>query len=320
MGAPLAGLSPQSGILPSPFLPNPGFGFQAPGSWLVQPSLLPQAAQPAGQQQSHRLNDQTSQQNQNSSLLSDNQDFDVERGRDSSQNVGGTEPLLQQDPSLESPNAGEGIGDSNNTIENQIQLQQPQHQQIQTSQISQPQNAPQGFMPIPTNLLMQYPQMFTNQLPTQPGPGLSEANAASFAARNGIVLPQFPTMAGNMMPTTFLPGQMGMQRPFLAPPTARSNGIPLALSCDEEQLSEYQILVRKQLEIFEATAEDVESNTQGRKKRVSLGQVGIRCLHCASYPLRQRGRGAVYYPAKLQGKSRWGGDEGVGGRVRCHSY
>ena len=84
----------------------------------------------------------------------------------------------------------------------------------------------------------------------------------------------------------------------LAPQTP---AISLSLACDDEHLSEYQILVRKQLEIFEAQPEDAESNTQGRKKQVSLGQVGIRCKHCASLPQRQRGRGAVYYPAKLQG-------------------
>lgn len=56
-------------------------------------------------------------------------------------------------------------------------------------------------------------------------------------------------------------------------PPPRSAGTPLSLSCDDEQLSEYQMLVRKQLEIFEAQPEDVESNTQGRKKQVVLGQV-----------------------------------------------
>jgi hypothetical protein len=81
----------------------------------------------------------------------------------------------------------------------------------------------------------------------------------------------------------------------------QSPAVSLSLACDDEHLSEYQIMVRKQLEVFEAQPEDVESNTQGRKKQVALGQVGIRCKHCASLPLRQRGRGAVYYPAKLQG-------------------
>jgi hypothetical protein len=124
---------------------------------------------------------------------------------------------------------------------------------------------------------------------------------------NRMFMPQFPPMAPTMIRPFFAAGQMG--RRFGPPPgfigqqllAPRTNGISLALSCDDEQLSEYQIYVRKQLEIFEALQEDVESNTQGRKKQVVLGQVGIRCRHCAGFPLRQRGRGAVYYPTKLQG-------------------
>ena len=123
-----------------------------------------------------------------------------------------------------------------------------------------------------------------------------------------------------MMASGIPPGAGGFHPSFLAAAGGRLNNmntsdlrgtatsgpsaspaVSLALACDDEHLSEYQIMVRKQLEVFEAQPEDVESNTQGRKKQVSLGQVGIRCKHCASLPLRQRGRGAVYYPAKLQG-------------------
>lgn len=75
----------------------------------------------------------------------------------------------------------------------------------------------------------------------------------------------------------------------------------LAMNCDVEQLSDYQILVRQQLELFEADVSDVECNTQGRKKPVVVAQVGLRCRHCAQTPFRHRGRGAVYYPAKLEG-------------------
>jgi len=81
----------------------------------------------------------------------------------------------------------------------------------------------------------------------------------------------------------------------------RSPSIPLGLPCDDEHLSEYQILVRQQLELFEAEQDDVDSNTQGRKKAVVLGQVGLRCRHCAGLTLRQRGKGSVYYPTKLTG-------------------
>lgn len=79
------------------------------------------------------------------------------------------------------------------------------------------------------------------------------------------------------------------------------NSVPLYMSCDNDSLSAYQCLVRKQIELFEAEAEDVESNAQGRNKPIVLGQVGIRCIHCTMLPPRHRARGAIYYPTKLVG-------------------
>jgi hypothetical protein len=77
--------------------------------------------------------------------------------------------------------------------------------------------------------------------------------------------------------------------------------LSLFMSCDDESLSEYQCLVRKQIELFEARAEDVESNAKGRNKPIVLGQVGIRCRHCSTLSPKSRSRGATYYPAKLNG-------------------
>ncbi len=73
----------------------------------------------------------------------------------------------------------------------------------------------------------------------------------------------------------------------------------LATEDDEESLSEYQALVRKQLEFFEAGKDDVSLTTQGRKKPLYIGQVGIRCTHCAHRPANLRTRGSVYFPSKL---------------------
>jgi hypothetical protein len=86
-----------------------------------------------------------------------------------------------------------------------------------------------------------------------------------------------------------------------APPSLPSSGITMGLPDDNHQLSEYQIAIRQHLEIFEAKQEDVRSNVQGRKRKVFLGQAGIRCRHCSNLRLRKRGRGAVYYPVKLSG-------------------
>jgi hypothetical protein len=70
---------------------------------------------------------------------------------------------------------------------------------------------------------------------------------------------------------------------------------------DDDNLSDYQCLARKQIEIFEAGPEEVESNAQGRNEPIIAGQVGIRCWHCSNIPPPHRTRGATYYPSKLYG-------------------
>ena len=75
----------------------------------------------------------------------------------------------------------------------------------------------------------------------------------------------------------------------------------LFMGCDTESLSEYQCLVRQQIEMFEAGVNDLESSTKGRNKPIILGQVGIRCRHCSTVPPKQRKKGSMYYPTKLNG-------------------
>lgn len=91
---------------------------------------------------------------------------------------------------------------------------------------------------------------------------------------------------------------------------------PLYLSCDPDNLPPYQVLLRRQIEFFEALESDVHllsssksqsarapvGTKQGRNKPIVLGQVGIRCKHCyglTSNRNQQRTRGAVYYPSTL---------------------
>jgi hypothetical protein len=75
----------------------------------------------------------------------------------------------------------------------------------------------------------------------------------------------------------------------------------LYVPSDNRSLSEYQCLVRKQIEIFVAGLDELGSNAQGRNKPIVAGQLGIRCRHCSSIPSRHRTRGASYYPAQLKG-------------------
>ena len=82
---------------------------------------------------------------------------------------------------------------------------------------------------------------------------------------------------------------------------AQSRSVSLYLESDEAILSDYQCLVRQQIEFFEATVDDIASSVRGRNKAIVLGQVGIRCRHCAHVPRQQRAMAATYYPAKLEG-------------------
>ncbi len=77
-----------------------------------------------------------------------------------------------------------------------------------------------------------------------------------------------------------------------------SSRFPRLLYCDTDDaiLGEYQTLLRQQLELFEADSHDVINGTfrQGRTTPIRLGQIGLRCKHCAKAPLSARTKGSVY--------------------------
>lgn len=90
----------------------------------------------------------------------------------------------------------------------------------------------------------------------------------------------------------------------MAPTPALTNRppIPLYLEEDSRSLNPYQCLLRKQIELFEtAPSSGVEGRSQGRNTPIRIGQVGIRCRHCASLPNKARPKGAVYYSKALDG-------------------
>jgi hypothetical protein len=98
--------------------------------------------------------------------------------------------------------------------------------------------------------------------------------------------------------TTSQPAAASTTEPSI-PSTGRI--LSLFLSVDEDNLSTYQCLVRKQIELFEATQGELEANAQGRNKPILKGQVGIRCRHCGVLPVEKRKKGAVYFPSQLVG-------------------
>ena len=75
----------------------------------------------------------------------------------------------------------------------------------------------------------------------------------------------------------------------------------LAVPEDNKKLSNHQVFLRNQIEAFQATEDDLTTHTRGRNKPIKLGQVGIRCLHCARLPVARRQKGSTYFPASLHG-------------------
>ncbi len=73
----------------------------------------------------------------------------------------------------------------------------------------------------------------------------------------------------------------------------------LHVPSDDDSLSPYQCLVRRQIELFEASEADIHATAQGRNRPIIVGQVGIRCIHCGRLPIERRARGAVYFPSTL---------------------
>jgi hypothetical protein len=87
----------------------------------------------------------------------------------------------------------------------------------------------------------------------------------------------------------------------IGPEVPESLPVALALPEDETNLTPFQYLLRQQIEVYKATENDITSHARGRNKPIMLDQVGIRCRHCATYSLRQRKKGAVYFPFTLLG-------------------
>ena len=73
----------------------------------------------------------------------------------------------------------------------------------------------------------------------------------------------------------------------------------LHIPCDEDVLCQNQVMVRKQIEFFEAGEEHANTSISGRRKPVIVGQVGLQCRHCANLPIKRRQKGCVYFPARL---------------------
>jgi hypothetical protein len=85
-----------------------------------------------------------------------------------------------------------------------------------------------------------------------------------------------------------------------SPPVHRGAGI-LASPKDQGYLNPLHCFVRRHVEVFAADKDDIAAPSPGRKHRVLLGQVGIRCVQCASLPPKERVKRAVCFPPSVNG-------------------
>lgn len=81
----------------------------------------------------------------------------------------------------------------------------------------------------------------------------------------------------------------------IAAPAEKEERIVLALPQDKDWLSDMDCFVRNNVEIFSASENDLALARSDKKYPIKLGQVGLRCIHCAASSQGARLE-AVMYP------------------------
>lgn len=84
-------------------------------------------------------------------------------------------------------------------------------------------------------------------------------------------------------------------------PPSPSSRVLLAIPEDKEWLSEKDCYIRKQVEVFCATEEDVVAAQIDRKNPISVGYIGLRCLHCSLSKGTDAVGHAIAYPFSISG-------------------
>lgn len=91
-----------------------------------------------------------------------------------------------------------------------------------------------------------------------------------------------------------------MLKASIAASSPEKERVLLALPQDKDWLSDMDCFVRNNVEIFSATENDLAIAKTDKKYPIKLGQVGLRCMHCAGSSMGAR-REAVMYPYSISG-------------------
>jgi hypothetical protein len=146
--------------------------------------------------------------------------------------------------------------------------------------------------------------------PSQRAPDVPTPPSVSSSTMSTITGEMSTARAASPIPPSQSVGNLSRMSAFPSEPPGEAGApsltdrppIALHLEEDSHSLNAYQCLLRKQIELFEtAPTSGVEGRSQGRNTPIRIGQVGIRCRHCASLPNKARPKGAVYYSKSLDG-------------------
>ena len=119
-------------------------------------------------------------------------------------------------------------------------------------------------------------------------PAVSSGTAASMLSRSSIE------------PHGVFPASSSASATSSAGVQPQASRVLLAIHEDKDWLSDMDCFVRNNIEVFSSKLHDVDDAVADRKYPIKLGQVGIRCIHCASSTGGARGA-AVAYPYSISG-------------------
>ena len=127
---------------------------------------------------------------------------------------------------------------------------------------------------------------------------------------SGGVLPNEIKVQQQPVPTPIYPPLNGVSA--FSVPTQQSTVMTMALPSNDKMcllampedpafLNGLHCFVRRNVEVFIATKEDASAPSPGRRTRVKVGQVGLRCIFCSRLPHKDRVKRAVCYPPSVGG-------------------
>ena len=154
---------------------------------------------------------------------------------------------------------------------------------------------------MPPVILLDDRASFQDQLAQRKGQLDAPSDLVFAGSRLLRVAPKVIPIAVTANPTGFSADKPDVQTAKKAQPKIESRGRILASNLDPQYLAPIHCFVRKHVEIFAATEQDLSAPAPGRKKPVVLGQVGLRCVHCAGLPFKQRVKRAICFPPSVAG-------------------